>query len=85
MNSQDFVHYKAYIKIETGWIEIDDAIVTNLSPEEEFSIRSSAYFCLYSIVDVKTSPTQQQHYNHKSGGSMQWNKQGELVDVTQAL
>jgi hypothetical protein len=60
LNADNYVHYKAYIKTNSGWVEIDDAATKLMRPDEELSIRSGAYFCLYSIVDVKTSPTQQQ-------------------------
>jgi hypothetical protein len=52
LRSNEYVHYKAYVKIEIGWVEIDDAAVRVLRPEEELGIRGSAYFCLYSTVDV---------------------------------
>ena len=46
------------MKIDIGWVEIDDADVRVLHPGEEQVLRRSAYFCLYSAIDVKTSPIQ---------------------------
>jgi ubiquitin C-terminal hydrolase len=50
-DDKDYVHYKAYVKTDIGWAEIDDANVRILCPEEESSVRRSAYFCLYSTID----------------------------------
>jgi ubiquitin C-terminal hydrolase len=60
LNVNDQVHYKSYVKgVNETWTEIDDGVIKSLSEEDELSIRGSAYFCLYSFVDIGKAQTKQ--------------------------